>query len=296
MQIRRLVKSGAASHTVSLPKSWLEKNKLEKGNLVYITEEDNKIMISCDKDNGEEEMKEISINIDAKDIGTVRRETISAYIKNYQLFTFIGETLSERLEDIRKVLNNFLALEVTEQTATKLVAKDFLNLSEFSIENTVRRMDMLTRSIIEDAKKGKSEAKALGMRDFEVDKLFFLMSRLIRANLSSPSPQIKNVDAMSIWWLSKSLESIADSAKNLSYIYSKDISQVYEEVEQFYLECAKAYFKKDRKLADEMIARRPSVLDKIDSLKDEKAKHKLKDMVNFSRNVSKIILDMDQEK
>lgn len=294
MQIRRLVKSGAASHTVSLPKTWIEKNNLSKGNLVYLNEESNKIIITCEKSTGEEELKEITISIDAKDLGTIRRETISAYMNNYQLFTFHGETLSSRLEDIRKILNNFLALEVTEQTATKLVAKDFLNLNEFSIENTVRRMDMLTRSIIEDAKKGKNEAKALGMRDFEVDKLFFLMSRLIRANLSSPTPQIKNTEALSIWWLAKSLESVSDSAKNLSYLYTKDIKDIYGEIEQFYLECAKAYFKKDRKHADEMIARRPNLLNNIDQLKSEAAKIKLKDMVNFSRNVAKIILDMDE--
>ncbi len=35
MHIRKLVKSGAASHTLSLPKDWLEKNKLKKGSLLY---------------------------------------------------------------------------------------------------------------------------------------------------------------------------------------------------------------------------------------------------------------------
>lgn len=296
MQIRRLVKSGAASHTVSLPKSWISKNKLSKGDLVYIIEKNNKIIVTSEKENPEEDIKEITINTENKDIGTIRRETISAYINNYHLFTFIGESLNSKIEDIRKILNNFLAMEITEQTATKIVAKDFLNLKEFSIENTIRRMDMLTRSIIEDAKKGKKEAKALGMRDFEVDKLFFLMSRLIRSNLDSPSPQIRNSEALSMWWLSKNFESIADSAKNISYNYTEKIENIYGEIEKFYLECAKAYFKKDKKLADSMIAKRPEILDKIDELDDLIVRHKLKDMVNFSRNVAKIILDMDEEK
>ena len=38
LEIRRLVKSGAASHTISLPKNWLDKNKLNKGDILYINE------------------------------------------------------------------------------------------------------------------------------------------------------------------------------------------------------------------------------------------------------------------
>ena len=101
--------------------------------------------------------KEISIELDDKEINSIRRQTISAYINNYHIFTFHGDSLNKKLEEIRKILNNFLALEIVEQTATKLVAKDFLNIQEFSLKNTVRRMDMLTRSIITDAKKGKNE-------------------------------------------------------------------------------------------------------------------------------------------
>jgi phosphate uptake regulator len=183
MNIRKLVKSGAASHTVALPKDWLDKNKLKKGDLLYITEKDNELIISSDTKAPQKTKKEISIAVDKKEINTIRRQTISAYINNYSIFTFHGDELNKKLEKIRKILDNFLALETVEQTATKLVAKDFLNLEEFSITNTIRRMDMLTRSIITDAKKGKKESQALEFRDYEVDKLFFLMSRLIRSNL-----------------------------------------------------------------------------------------------------------------
>lgn len=295
MEIRKLVKSGAASHTISLPKTWIEKNKLNKGDLLYIEEINNSIIVSSEKKKDSEDIKEKTINIEEKDIGTIRRETISAYINNYHLFTFIGSSLTKKLEDIRKILDNFLALEITEQTSTKLVAKDFLNLQEFSTDNTIRRMDMLTRSIIQDSKKGKSQTQELHIRDYEVDKLFFLMSRLTRSNLSDPSPKINNIESMSTWWLAKNFESIADSAKKLSKFYKEDIKDLYDEIEQFYLECARAYFKKDKSLADKMIAKRPNLLDKIDSLKDDLPKERLKEIVNFSRNISKIILDREIE-
>jgi len=290
MQIRKLVKSGVASHTVSLPKDWIVKNNMKKGDLVYVNEKDNELIISTETKKIEQKVKEISIEVDEKEINTIRRKTISAYINNYQVFVFHGESLNKKLEEIRKILNNFLALEIVEQTATKLVAKDFLNLQEFSLENTIRRMDMLTRSILTDAKKGKKEYQALYFRDFEVDKLFFLVSRLIRANLEDPSSNLSNVGAMTKWWLAKNLESISDAGKNISQNFNNGLLTMYNKAEEYYLNCTKAYFKKDKDLADSLIDARMVLLKECDKLKSEE-KHLLKNMINNSRNISKIMLD-----
>lgn len=290
MHIRKLVKSGAASHTLALPKDWITKNKLKKGDLLYITEKDNELVISAEERKLQQSAKELTIALDDKDINTIRRQTISAYINNYQVFVFYGNSLNKKLEEIRKILNNFLALEIVEQTATKLVAKDFLNLQEFSLPNTVRRMDMLTRSILTDAKKGKDEYKALYFRDFEVDKLFFLISRLIRSHLSNPTSKIANVNALSTWWLAKNLESVSDAAKNLSQEFNDEISKIYGEIEKYYLECAKAYFKNDKELADSLINKRSGLLEECNKLQGEQ-KHLLREMINSSRNIAKIVLD-----
>lgn len=292
MHIRRLVKSGTASHTLSLPKDWIQKNKLKKGDLLYINEKDNNLIITTELKEETPEIKEIVISIDNKEINTLRRQTISAYINGYHVFTFIGDSLSKKLEEIRKILNNFLALEIIEQTAKKLVAKDFLNLKEFSLAGTIRRMDMLTRSMLIDSKKGPTEYKALYFRDFEVDKLFFLISRLIRAHLSNPTTKLSNVKALSTWWLAKNLESISDAAKNISQDFSKNIKDIYNEIEQYYLDCVKAYFKKDKKLADELINKRIELLQECDKIKKAQ-KHLLKGLINNSRNIAKIILDSE---
>lgn len=283
MQIRRLVKSGTASHTISLPKDWIQKNKLKKGDLLYIKEQSNSIIISAEQRQEQPKHKEITITIDNKDIGTVRRETISAYINNYHIFTFIGD-INTNIEKLRKILDNFLALEIIEQTDKKLVAKDFLNLQEFSLQNTVRRMDMLTRSMLNDTKKD-DQSKALELMDFEVDKLFFLISRLIRTNLANETSKVDNIEALSIWWLAKNIESIADSAK---YLSKAKLDAFFEKIESYYKEAIKSYFKKDKQLADKLIAQRASLLEKAEKLKN---KELLKQIINNSRNIAKIVLD-----
>ena len=105
MQIRKLVKSGTASHTISLPKDWIQKNKLKKGDLLYLKEQDNNIIISAEQKQEQPKYKEITITIDNKDIGTIRRQTIAAYINNYHIFTFIG-SINKNIEQLRKILDN----------------------------------------------------------------------------------------------------------------------------------------------------------------------------------------------
>ncbi len=178
-------------------------------------------------------------------------------------------------------------MEIIEHTPKSLVAKDFLNLKEFSLKTTLRRMDMMARSMMQDSRKGNQEYAALCLKDFEVDKLFFLISRLIRAKLSDSSSNLR-VRALSIWWLAKNLESIADSAKQLSQEFSPKIEQLYAEIENYYKECIKSYFTQDKTLADSLISKRGSLLEKCDNLKQ---KEQLKSMLNSSRNIAKIVLD-----
>ncbi|MBD3249906.1 hypothetical protein GF336_07705 [Candidatus Woesearchaeota archaeon] len=293
MHIRKLVKSGTASHTISLPKDWISKNKLKKGDLLYIDEQDNDLKISTKNKDATVKQKEKIINID-REVNSIRRDTISAYINNHTDFVFTGNTLNEKLEDIRNVLQNFLALEVIEQTEKRLIAKDFLNIKEFSLEKTARRMDMLTRSMIEDAKKGKEQYQTLYFRDFEVDKLFFLMSRLIRKHLSDPASSISPIKAHTTWWLAKNLESAADAAKNLSRIFSKEIKGVYEGSEEYYRECIKSYFTKDKDLANRLIEKRLELLERCDKIKGEQ-RYLIKELINSSRNIAKVILDSQTE-
>ncbi|RLE39185.1 hypothetical protein DRJ17_01525 [Candidatus Woesearchaeota archaeon] len=312
MQIRRLVKTGSASYTISLPKDWVERNKLKKGDILFVKENSaGEVIVTHKEKQDEQEIKEITIEIDNKDIGTIRRETISAYINNYHLFNFIGKTLNEKLPEVRKILDNFLALEIQEQTTTKLSAKDFLNLDEFSVNNTIRRMDMLNRSMLLDCKKvfkGEKISESLRYRDFELDKLFFLMSRLIRSALSNQQKakafKITNVEALSLWNIAKNIERVADSTKNLAKVLEehdkKDIrnfENMFASLGDYYLKTIKAFFTNDRKLADRVIAEKEDIEKEIDALKVTAKNYKvidnLRQLATNIRNIGKIVLDFE---
>jgi len=293
METRKLVKTGAETYTLSLPKSWVKENKLTKGSILFIKGSAGKIEVTTAETKEEKEKKEIMIQVDNKEINTLRRETISAYINNYNEFVFFGESLNKKLEEIRKILNNFLALEIVEQTQTKMVVKDYLDMKEFSLDNIIRRMDMLARSIIIDAKeaiKDKGISKSIILRDYEVDKLFFLISRILR------SRKMDSKQAIEYWWMAKNIENIADDVKELSEKFEKSEEGskeliIYSKLEEYYKETMKAHFNKDKSLADTIIAKRAALLEETNKLENKEISCKIKSLINQTRNIAKIVLD-----
>ena len=314
MHIRRLVKSGAASHTVSLPKNWIERNSLKRGDLIHLRENsDNELIISTKGSEGEKETKEIVINVDNKKLDTLGREITSAYINNYNSIVLIGKKLDKNVKEVRKMLHDFVALEITEQTSTKIVANDLLNLKEISVDKTVRRMDMVVRSIIEDSIQGlgsKDVYKSVYYRDFDVNKLYFLMFRILKGALNdikvAQTFDINGVEALSNWYLAVNIENIADNAKEICKLFSEleeeldldGVRELYKIIQRDYLDVMKAFFNKDKNLADSIISRRTNLIDKCDlyfenykSVSTAQIIGNFKELETYVCNIAKIVID-----
>ncbi|MEM3154025.1 MAG: phosphate uptake regulator PhoU [Candidatus Woesearchaeota archaeon] len=304
MIIRRLVKAGQASHTISLPKEWLDRHKLKKGDLVYLYEKGDKELIITPESKAEEGVpqKEITISIDGKDLSTIQREITSAYINNYNTIVLNGQTITKQTKEIRKMLHDFVALEVADQTANSIIAKDLLNLKEISIDKTLRRMDMLVRSMIQDsiaALDNADLAQSVQVRDYEVNRAYFLLMRLLKSSLANKQIadffQLSNEKVLSYYYLTINLENFADCAKQLSEYLAKEkkkdkLKAVFQNVEKNYLEVMKAYFTKDKKLADGVALQREDLLKEASELPAGTAEL-FKTMVTLTNNVARLVMD-----
>lgn len=303
MIIRRLVKAGQASHTISLPKEWLDKNKLKKGDLVYLHEKtDKELTITPEnKEEGPAEQKEITIQVDGKELSTVQREITSAYINNYNTIRLLGESVTQRTKDIRKMLHDFVALEVAEQTAKSITARDLLNLKEISIEKTIRRMDMLVRSMIQDSVEAIDKpdlAQSVIVRDYEVNRAYFLLMRLLKSSLNNKATaehfKLSNDKVLNYYYLTLNLENFADAAKQLSETGVKTkkekSKEVFKEVEKCYLDAMKAYFVDDKKLADSVALKRAELMKTAAELPAGTAEI-FRNMVTLANNIAKVVID-----
>ncbi len=304
MIIRRLVKAGQASHTISLPKDWLEKHGLKKGDLVYLHERGDKELIITPESKADEPapQKEITINVDNKDLSTIGREITSAYINNYNTITLYGDKITQKTKHIRNMLHDFVALEVADQTAKSIIAKDLLNLKEISIEKTVRRMDMLVRSMIQDSVAAIDDpdlVQSVVMRDEEVNRAYFLLMRLLKSAMSNKRVadhfQLSNDKILSSHYLTINLENFADAAKHLAEYLGKEkkkdkLKTVFGAVEKSYLDVMKAYFTKDKKLADGVALQREDMLKQASELPAGIAEL-FKTMVSLTNNIARIVMD-----
>ena len=96
MEYRKLIKFGNSSHIISLPNSWVKKNKLRKGDLIYYTENGNNELVLNPKLKDEKQgVTEIMIDITNKNLNEMRREIHSAYINNFNTINIIGKDLKQ---------------------------------------------------------------------------------------------------------------------------------------------------------------------------------------------------------
>lgn len=288
MHIRRLVKSGAASHTISLPKKWLERHNLAKGDIIYIVDNGTDLTISHNKLSSNKS-KELSINIDNKDINRIYRELTSAYLNNYKSITLFGKDLSKKAKDIRQILNNFVALEIDESTSTKIVARDFLDLSEISPEKIVRKMDNIVRSMFLDIT--NNENSSLSIRDSDINKQYFLVSRLVKASLRNEINFVEKHSALDYWYLSNNLEAIADVLKEIQP------NLLIKKIESLYLDAINGYHKTDSNLGHSVLDKRLAVLKEISSTIDKNnpetisTANNLQSLLDLVCNVARVVVD-----
>ena len=168
-EYRKLISFGKNSFVISLPKGWITQNKMVKGDLIHIEDDGHNLILSkqdLDKKNTE---KRKLILIDGKALGCIEREVNSSYVLNYRTIVLKGEEVRNNIKRLQSLFHNLIALEVMEQTPNTLVAKDFLNMDKVSVEEIVRKMDIVTRTMFNECLSGFTEENYNNVQKFLVE-------------------------------------------------------------------------------------------------------------------------------
>jgi len=316
MEYRRLIKFGNSSFVISVPKDWLKKNNLEKGDMIYLTENgNNELVVSSKLEGTEPESLAFTLDVDTYAFPEINRRIVSKYVAGCDTFIITGEkTLREKQNDIRNLLNSLMALEIIEQTKTKMVAKDFLNSSEISFKTIVRRVDTILRSMLEDIKSLATEqdAQDLVKRDYDVNRLTHLSSRTIKKCLTYPPLAKKlEVSVTDLFYYNELityLERIGDEVKRISrLIIASTLSpkqltsyyQVYAKIYQLYLDTMKSLYSQDENKAYELAKQREPLLNELNTYTEAtknpqvfSAFERLKAITVFIRNIARLIYEV----
>ncbi|MAG52947.1 MAG: hypothetical protein CMH62_03225 [Nanoarchaeota archaeon] len=264
MEYRKLIKFGNSSFIISIPGKWLKRNKLSKGDVVYLEEDGESRLILYSNFEKEKKESEALIDTKNKNIGRVVEEIYRAYTDGFDVIKLIGDDINLISENIRKVMNNFVAVEIIEQTGNKIIAKNFLNIKDVKIKDVIRRIDIILRSMLRDSIEciGENKCDGIVQRDVDINRLCFMLERILKTAMNDPEISrkidIRGIELLHVWYIVMNLESIGDEVKRISRFLDiidlntkqmKEIKIIYENIEKSYLDVMKAYYKSDKKLA-----------------------------------------------
>jgi len=284
MELRKLQKTGGSTYVVSLPKKWIERERLGRGSLVTINEQrDGALAISAGS-RKEEGSREIQIIADS----TLLRHLIEKYLLGYDVLRVKSKNKFSEKEksDIKKNLNRLIGLEIMEETSDSITLHYLLDPEEVSILKTLRRMytivSVMHKDLITALETGdKNLLRDVIQRDAEVNRLYFLLVRQIRTGIQNPAlldkEGLTSLECVDYRLIAKIIETIGDNLVNAAENLGKlkktklpaDLKKFAQETFEIHKRAFDALLKKDEILANSAREMRQKL--KIEKLRVDKS-------------------------
>jgi phosphate uptake regulator len=190
MDLRRLQRTSDGTFFVTLPKAWVVRNKLERGAILSFSErKDGKLLT---EPYGEQERKISAVTLAPTPM--LRREIEEKYLLGYDVFEVVSQQVihSDTRETVRRIVRSLVGLEIVEEDTKKIVIQCLIEPSLLFPDRILRRLHLITLSMQKDAvssfARGDSRlARTVVERDEDVDRLYFLLVRVVRAALTDPA-------------------------------------------------------------------------------------------------------------
>lgn len=278
MDFRRIIAFGKSSHVVSLPKAWLLENKLKKGDLVYLDQDFDKLLITPKEKEDERKEKKAIIHVDGKELRRIKREISSAFVNYNDYIVVEGKELYKNSKGIIKIIQNLIALEIMDQSSDKITARDFLRVEDIKIKDYFHKEDIITRSIFTDLMNTSFTAyEELIERQNSVRRVYLLLLKVFKA-ISKDSMLIKKSDLrfdelfryyrfnFSIQRIAHSLKVMAESLQNVKdKKVKKQLSEFISFLHEHYKNVMKSVHNLDDKKAYELSMIRDQRAEEINS-------------------------------
>jgi len=186
---RRLQITGGTTYTISLPKTWVIRNRLEKGAEVIILDRGEYLEITLTKPmkrDYESKLNIVTLEITQDEVSSIERLLIAYYEAGYDIIKIVqNPILSEDLRNnMRRILLRLSGLEIVEEAANYIILQSIVDASYIPINRTLDRMETLVESMLEDLIKyfkigDTGILDSIIERDNELDKFYFFLSKQI---------------------------------------------------------------------------------------------------------------------
>ncbi len=305
---RKLIKFGSGSHVISLPKDWIVKHQLNKGDSVRVDEENDVLIINAQEKKAQLDDREITINFTS--YNDFKLLLSAAYTSNYKTINVKTENPAKEMALIRNLVSKFLALEIVQQGTNKVVIKDFCNIHDSKPADVIRRIDIVIRAMFEDliaAINGEETQHLIVQKEDDVNKLSNFMFKLLNHAFTAQGRRILGVntkEATYFWHLASCMEKVGDQIKRaIRHIdfndkERKEVIKLLQGTRKNFEDAMRSHYKYDAKLALQVRENRKRMYEVADIILKasnnknplffEKAKNLNAQVANIAQNTIKL--------
>ena len=235
MPARKAIEMGEGTILVSLPKDWVRKHGVRKGDTMSVEELPGGKLLIKPFEGVEEAPKQITIQYPGEDLSQVTNDVTGAYLLGYDVIKVAGGGVISREDraSIKATIGRMVGLEIMDEDSKRMTMQFLLEPTAIIPEKIVLRMSGLLDGMLKDMAEGLAggDKKLLGLvgeRDDEVDRLYFLLVRVTRAAIVRPEVAerygLSPVDLLDYRVLASFLESIGDAITDLSRKFQEKAS------------------------------------------------------------------------
>lgn len=246
MDARKVLEMGGGTLLVSLPKEWARKNGVTKGSTLAVDTLSGRKLIVRPIEDVEEKPREVVINYPEEDFTNVLNDITGAYLLGYDVIRIRGEKVISRedREMLKATLGRLIGLEIMDENAKNVSMQFLLEPSGINPERIARRMASIVEGMVKDTAEGvqKGDKRLLSLvaeRDDEIDRLYFLLVRIVRtATIRVEVAEeygLAPVDVLDYRVLASFLESVGDAISELSEHLQRET--ITREVAREYSSC-----------------------------------------------------------
>jgi len=280
MELRKIQRTRGGTFFVTLPKDWALKNGINRGSVVSTSVTPNGRLVIDPRYNLEPTLKTVTVRPSAH----LSREIIGKYLLGYDIIRVEakGTITVEQRKIVKETSSRLVGLEIIEEDYTKIVMQSLLEPSALPPEKILRREHLIASGMYRDAVTALIEgevqlAKNVIARDNEVDRLYFLLVRILRTVIQNPSLseklEVYPIDCLDHRLVASLVESVGDHSSQIAEYavrleglklndeISQSLSSLHDVVYESYREAVTAFLSRNISIAD-------SVRDKKDMVEE----------------------------
>ncbi|OYT49000.1 hypothetical protein B6U79_02470 [Candidatus Bathyarchaeota archaeon ex4484_231] len=281
MELRKIQRTRGGTFFVTLPKEWAVRSGLNRGSVVSTSITPNGRLVIDPKYDLERTLRTAVV----KPSPHLSREIIGKYLLGYDVIRVEAKdriTIDQR-EIIRETSSRLVGLEIIEEDYGKVVMQCLLEPSALPPDKILRREHLITsgmyRDVVAALVKGDVQlAKSVTIRDNEVDRLYFLLVRILRTVIQNPALSEKlevfPIDCLDYRLTASLVESVGDlssqiaeyvirlNGKKLPENVLNPLSNLQKTVYESYQDAVAAFLSKSISIAESVRKRRDEVGEK----------------------------------